>query len=52
MLFRSTAYEFAETLEPAAVMAVLEQAPGWAEAAWSRQVGLSDGEKARLLNRV
>jgi hypothetical protein len=47
-----TANEFAETLEPAEVIALLDQAPAWAEAIWSGQHRLPEAEKARLLNRV
>jgi hypothetical protein len=47
-----TANEFAETLETAEIVALLEEAPGWAEAAWAQQTRLSEPEKARLLHRV
>lgn len=47
-----TAHEFAETLETAEIIALLEEAPGWAEAVWAQQAQLSEAEKARLLHRV
>lgn len=47
-----TAHEFAETLETAEVVAILEEAPGWAEAVWAQQTQLSEREKARLLHRL
>lgn len=47
-----TANEFTETLETAEIIAILEEAPGWAEAAWAQQTRLSEPEKARLLHRV
>lgn len=46
-----TANEYAETLETAEVVAILEEAPAWSEAVWA-QTGLSEPEKARLLQRV
>ncbi|WPB85800.1 hypothetical protein [Sediminicoccus rosea] len=47
-----TANEFAETLETAEIVAILEEAPGWSEAVWAQQTQLSEPEKARLLQRV
>jgi hypothetical protein len=47
-----TANEFAETLETAEIVAILEEAPGWAEASWALQAQLSEAEKARLLHRL
>jgi hypothetical protein len=46
-----TANEFAETLETAEIVAILEQAPAWSEAVWA-ETRLSEPEKARLLQRV
>ena len=46
-----TANEYAETLETAEIVAILAEAPGWSEAVWA-QTGLSEPEKARLLQRV
>ena len=47
-----TANEFAETLETADIIAILEEAPGWAEAIWGQQTQLPEAEKARLLHRL
>ncbi|UPY37481.1 hypothetical protein [Sediminicoccus sp. KRV36] len=47
-----TAIEFAETLQTAEIVALLEEAPGWAEAIWGEQTRLPDAEKARLLHRL
>jgi hypothetical protein len=47
-----TANEFAETLETAEVVAILEEAPAWAETVWGQQTQLSEREKARLLHRL
>lgn len=46
-----TSNEYAETLETAEIVAILEEAPGWSEAVWGL-TGLSEPEKARLLQRV
>lgn len=47
-----TANEFAETLETADVVAILAEAPGWAEAVWAAQARVAEAEKARLLHRL
>lgn len=47
-----TANEYAETLETAEIVAILEEAPSWAEAVWALQGQLSEAEKARLLHRL
>jgi len=47
-----TANEFAETLETAEIVAVLAEAPTWAEAVWTAQSGVAEAEKARLLHRL
>ena len=47
-----TANEYAETLETAEIVAVLAEAPAWAETLWGQQAALSEREKARLLHRV
>lgn len=46
------ANEFAETLETAEIVAVLAEAPAWAEAVWAAQSHLPEAEKARLLHRL
>jgi hypothetical protein len=47
-----TANEFAETLETAEIVAVLAEAPAWAEAVWGAQSRVAEAEKARLLHRL
>ena len=47
-----TAHEYAETLETAEIVAILAEAPAWAETLWGQQAALSEPEKARLLHRV
>ena len=47
-----TANEFAETLETAEIVAVLAEAPAWAEAVWAAQSQVAEAEKARLLHRL
>ncbi|MBX9750353.1 MAG: hypothetical protein K5Q68_12275 [Roseococcus sp.] len=47
-----TANEYAETLETAEVVAILAEAPAWAEAVWASQGKLSEAEKSRLLHRL
>jgi hypothetical protein len=47
-----TANEFAETLETAEIVAVLADAPAWAEAVWAAQSRVAEAEKARLLHRL
>ena len=47
-----TAHEFAETLQTAEVIDVLAEAPTWAEAVWAAQGGVTEAEKAVLLQRV
>lgn len=47
-----TAHEFAETLETAEIVAILAEAPGWAEACWTQQAQLTEAEKSRLLHRL
>lgn len=47
-----TANEYAETLETPEIVAVLEEAPAWAEAVWAAQASLAEAEKARLLHRL
>ncbi|MCU0888393.1 MAG: hypothetical protein MUF65_12720 [Rubritepida sp.] len=47
-----TVTEFVETLPPAELAAVLEEAPLWAEAVWAGQERLAAAEKALLLQRA
>ena len=47
-----TAHEFAETLQTAEIIGVLAEAPAWAEAVWAAQGGVTEAEKAVLLQRV
>lgn len=47
-----TVNEFIETLEPAEIAAILAEAPAWADDVWAQQEGLSEVEKARLLQRA
>jgi hypothetical protein len=47
-----TANEFAETLETAEIVAILAEAPAWAEAIWAAQSRVPEAEKSRLLHRL
>ena len=47
-----TAEAYAQSLTPAEIAALLEDAPAWAETVWASQRALDEAEKARLLQRV
>jgi len=47
-----TANEFAESLETGQIVALLAEAPAWAEAVWGAQTRLAEAEKSRLLHRL